>query len=183
MSGGVSTSEENRKKFGEAGRRIKDGYLLLRVIKISKSPVSRICPELDYSSSAVVMLYDWIGDELPTAETAEGLSFKPIVSQPFKTPKEVVSAIWLGSDGARKDKKWAEITRIGQDKEFSVPEMYTQHHDAPYRDVSQFTITLIQTFALDEDEETEWYSEEKIRKMEEEEEREWEARKHLWENR
>lgn len=176
------TGSSYTERVREAKKRINYRYLLLRVIEIDKTPVSAIFPELDYSSSAVVMLYDWIGDELPAAETAEALSFKPIVSDPFKTPKKVVSAIWLGSNGAREDKKWAEIIRIGQDKEFCVPEMYTQHQDAPYEDVSQFTTTLIQTFALDEDEETEWYSEEKIRKMEEEEEREWEARKHLLEN-
>lgn len=172
--------ESERGRLQEAKKRINYKYLLLRVIEIDKTPVSSICPELDYSSGAVVMLYDWIGDELPAAETADGLSFRPIMSAPWKTPKEVVSAICLEPNGSKEDKKWAEITRIGQDKEFPLPEMYILHHDAPCEIVSQFTTTLIQTFALDEDEETEWYSEEKIRKIWEEEEREWNANKHIW---
>lgn len=178
----LSTSEENRRGFREAQVRIQGRYLLLRVIKIGRTPVSAIVPELDYSSDAVVMLYDWVGDELPAAETADGLSFRPIMSEYWKTPKEVVSAICLVSNGTREDKKWAEITRIGQDKEFPVPEMYTRHPGAPCQVVSRFTTTLIETFALDEDEETEWYSEEKIRKIWEERDREWNAIKHIQEN-
>lgn len=150
------TGSTYTEKVLEAKKRINYRYLLLRVVKISKTPVSLICPELDYSSSAVVMLYDWVGDEMPTAETAEGLSFKPIVSRNWETPKKVVSAIWLGSNGAREDKKWAEITRVGQDKEFPLPEMYTRHRGSPYEDVNQFSTTLMLTFALDEDEETQW---------------------------
>lgn len=145
-----------RERLQEAKKQINYRYLMLRVIKIDKVPVTKIFPELDYFSSAVVMLYDWVGDEMPTAETAEGLPFKPMVSEFWRTPKEVVSAICLEPGRARKDKKWAEITRIGQDKEFPIPEMYARHRGAPYEDVSRFIITLIQTFALDEGEETKW---------------------------
>lgn len=69
---------EDKTRFCKAQELIKGRYLLLRVVEIDKTPVSSICPELDYSSSAVVMLYDWVGDMLPTSEDISRLKFKPI---------------------------------------------------------------------------------------------------------
>ena len=158
MSDWSGLSGEDRPKFVEAQKRIHDKYVLLRVVKVSKIPVSDICPELDYASSAVVMLYDWVGDVLPTEEEICNLQFRPIVQDYSQKPKRVVSSICLEVEGTKEEKKWCEITLLKSEKDFITPQMYLEHTNAPYEIVSQFDSTLVFTYALEEDEETQWYS-------------------------
>lgn len=153
---GEQVSEENRKRFQDAQKMIKSGYLLLHVIEIDKVPVSNICPGLDYSSSAVVMLYDWVGDALPEKSRLEKIPFKPIVNAYFATKKEIVSAVCLEPDSPKEEKKWAEITLVKREEDFQVPEMYLKHPSTPCEFVSQFNTVLIFTFARKEDEQIEW---------------------------
>lgn len=131
---------------------------MLRVIKISETPVSDICPELDYSSSAVVMLYDWMGSAIPMSEEIECLNFKPIVNYCSNTRKTVVSSICLEGMSLRNDKKWCEISLLGSEKDFEVPSMYVEHSISPLEDIRQFGVNLIHTFALKENDEVVWYT-------------------------
>ncbi len=55
-------------------------------------------------------------------------------------------------------KRKGEIILLKRENNFQVPEMYVQHPCAPLEAVSAFNLSLIQTFALKEGEETEWYS-------------------------
>ena len=107
---GEDVSEDDKRKLQNAQNFIKDKYILLRVVDIDKNPVSEICPELDYSSSAVVMLYNWLGDELPTEEEIHNLKFKPIVSQYWKKTKEIVSSICLDIVDLNEEAQWCEIS-------------------------------------------------------------------------
>lgn len=156
---GDLVSSENKSRFYNIQENIKNGYLMLRVVKISKSPVSVICPDLDYSSSAVVMLYDWMGDTLPEDKDFDEIQFRPIVNFFSDKKKTIVSAVCLELDGLKEEEKWGKITLVKQQKNFQVPKMYIQHPCAPLEFVSQFNISLIHTFALREDEKVEWYSE------------------------
>lgn len=54
-------------------------YVLLRVIKIIKTPVTRLAPDAFSSESMLVGLYDWIGDTIPNANIVSELNFIPIV--------------------------------------------------------------------------------------------------------
>ncbi len=63
-----------------------------------------------------------------------------------------------GSTRFKRRKKWAEITLLKSEKDYEKSQMYIQHECSPIRVVSQFNITLIQTFALEKNETTEWYS-------------------------
>lgn len=150
--------ESDRECIKKAHKNLRDNYLLLRVIDINKMPVSSVCPELDYSSSAVVMLYDWIGETLPTENEIKQLKFKPIVNNFWSQPKKIVSAICLEEESSKKEREWCEITLLKNDEDFEKPQMYLQHECSPIECVSQFDTTLIQTFALGKEEITEWYS-------------------------
>lgn len=152
-------SSDEKKRLRNTQERIKNGYLLLRVVKNDKTPVSGICPDLDYASSAVVMLYDWMGETLPEGGKVERIPFKPIVNNYFTDKKEIVSAVCLEPDSPKEEKKWAEITLVKREENFQVPEMYLQHPGTPLDDISQFSLSLIHTFALREDEQTEWVQE------------------------
>ncbi len=77
---------------------------MLRVIEIDKTSVSSICPELDYSSSAVVMLYDWMGDTLPEDKKFNVIQFKPIINYFSDKKKKIVSAICLELDGSKEER-------------------------------------------------------------------------------
>lgn len=50
-------------------------YVLLRIIKINKRPASKVCPSEYYNESMLVGLYDWVGDEIPSPDIADNLSF------------------------------------------------------------------------------------------------------------
>lgn len=156
---GELVSPEDKSRFYNVQKDIKNRYLMLRVVAIDKMPVSSICPELDYSSSAIVMLYDWMGDKLPEDKDIDGIRFKPIVNYYSDKQKKIVSAVCLELDGLKEEKKWGEITLIKSEENFPIPNMYIQHPCAPLEFVSQFNILLIHTFALREDEKTEWYDE------------------------
>ena len=59
-------------------------YVLLRVIMIERTPVSRLSPESEWRESMIVGLYNWYGESIPDPAIAEHLSFIPIeVQKPF----------------------------------------------------------------------------------------------------
>lgn len=145
-------------KLHESQKFLKDQYVLLRVVDIDRIPVSSVCPELDYASSAVVMLYDWVGNALPTNDEINQLEFKTIVSDFWCQPKRIVSSICLEVEGTKKEQKWCEIILVKSEENYERPQMYLQHKSSPIECVSQFDVTLIQTFALTKGEKTEWYS-------------------------
>lgn len=155
---GEEVSDEDKRKLQKSQKLIKDKYILLRVVDVDKNPVSEICPELDYSSSAVVMLYDWLGDTIPTEEEICNLDFKPIVSDYWQKTKRIVSSICLEVMNSKEEKQWCEITLLKSEKDYVKPQMYYAHKGAPYRLVSQFDVSLIFTYALTENDQTEWSS-------------------------
>ena len=155
---GGEVSDEDKRKLQEAQKLITDKYILLRVVNIDKNPVSDIYPELDYCSIAIVMMYDWLGDTLPTEEEISNLEFKPIVSEYWKQNKEIVGSVCLEVKGSKEEKKWCEISLLKREKDYVVPQMYYVHRASPYRLVSQFDVSLIFTYALTEEDKVEWYS-------------------------
>lgn len=53
-------------------------YVLLRIIKLMRWPVTYLAPDDAYSESMLVGLYNWMGDSVPDASTADALDFTPI---------------------------------------------------------------------------------------------------------
>ena len=128
---------ETKRRLKKAQELIKDRYILLRVVDIDVIPVSSICPELDYSSSSVVMLYDWVGDELPSDDRIRQLEWKPLVSEYRKNMKKIVSSFCLELDGSKEDKFECEITLLKHEKKYQIPQMYKEHKCSPIRFVDQ----------------------------------------------
>lgn len=67
-------------------------YVLLRIIKIVKNPISAILPTEYYDEMMLVGLYNWIGDEIPDPQIAKHLEFIPIKEY---TPTPPVNAVDL----------------------------------------------------------------------------------------
>ena len=53
-------------------------YVLLRIIQINRSPITKIFPTEYYNESMIVGLYNWIGSEIPDPSIVEQLKFIPI---------------------------------------------------------------------------------------------------------
>lgn len=53
-------------------------YVLLRIIKIAKYPISQLFTTEYYDESMIVGLYDWIGDEIPNPEIVNKIEYTPI---------------------------------------------------------------------------------------------------------
>ena len=65
-------------KAKEFSKKLLGKYFILKVIDVKILPVSDLMPDLDYSSSAVFMIYDWIGDTKPDMNILSNLKFKKI---------------------------------------------------------------------------------------------------------
>lgn len=53
-------------------------YVLLRIVMIKRTPVSRLSPDSEWRESMIVGLYDWFGDSIPDPAIVNHLSFTPI---------------------------------------------------------------------------------------------------------
>ena len=62
-------------------------YVLLRIIKINRRPISKVCPTEYYNESMLVGLYNWIGSEIPDPKIVENLEFIPM--QEYNPPVPV----------------------------------------------------------------------------------------------
>ena len=56
-------------------------YVLLRIIKIKKQPITQLAPEAAWNESMLVGLYNWIGDTIPDSETGNRLQFTAVSVQ------------------------------------------------------------------------------------------------------
>ena len=61
-------------------------YALLRVVRITRCPLSSLIPMDCYDEEPWVSLYGWIGDEIPNPSFAKELDFIPIDEGPILSP-------------------------------------------------------------------------------------------------
>ena len=124
-------SDEAHNIAVERSKELVGKYFLLKVVDIHKTPVSDLCPELDYSSSALLMLYDWIGNSKPDINILSNLDFKKmcfrvdLISYDFNTltklanpffEKKMYAAYKLKYDNDNIDKNIkCDIEIIGND--------------------------------------------------------------------
>lgn len=135
----------------ESEKRNRGKKFLLRVVEVTKIPVSNIYPELDYTTAADLMLYDWSGDSIPSDEIIDKFAFRKIIIKRMKDGTcEVASGVSIVYD--KKDMEYAEITVHSNDKRFqeSIPKLYIENPECPMCDTSNFNLKLAQTFAFNE---------------------------------
>jgi len=65
-------------------------YVLLRIVMIKRTPVSRLSPESEWRESMIVGLYDWLGDSIPDPAIADSLCFTPVSVRPSILPENVL---------------------------------------------------------------------------------------------
>ena len=144
-------------KMGECIERLKGKYVLLRVVENKQRPVTDLYPELDYMSWSNVMLYDWMGEEIPKEEEIKKIPFRRIVSTRLNNGVcVVVSAVSLERE--RGYNKYAEITYLGNDPWLAEhkPELYLQNPGCPCECFDTFNTCLLETFADIQDKEVVW---------------------------
>ena len=56
-------------------------YVLLRIIKIKRNPITHLAPEAGWNERMLVGLYDWISDSIPDPEITNNLQFTAISVQ------------------------------------------------------------------------------------------------------
>ena len=62
-------------------------YVLLRVVRIDKNPVSKLFDTGWYNESMMVGLYNWIGSEIPDPSIVQNLEYTPVEEyEPMKAP-------------------------------------------------------------------------------------------------
>lgn len=65
-------------------------YVLLRVVRVEKRPISRMFDTGYYDESMLVGLYNWIGSEIPDPETVQKLEYIPIEkNNPLKPVRDI----------------------------------------------------------------------------------------------
>ena len=66
-------------------------YLLLRIIRIVRSPISIICPDDLFNERMIVAVYMWAGAEVPDPSIVRGLDFAPTsISSPIRIENQDV---------------------------------------------------------------------------------------------
>ncbi len=92
-------------------------YVLLRVLKIKKHPVSRLFDTGYYDESMLVGLYDWIGSEIPNPEIADSLCYIPIEEGAISKPTGIMDLSQLdGLSAPAKEKITNGITDLFKEK-------------------------------------------------------------------
>lgn len=141
----------------EAEKSNREKKFLLRVVKISKMPVTKVYPELDYTTAAYLMLYDWSGDSIPSDEEIDKLTFRKIITRRMQDGTcRVASGVTI--DYNKTDREFAEIVVHRNDKWFqeNVPQLFSQNPECPAYSTSEFNFKLAQTFAYNEHVKMEW---------------------------
>lgn len=130
------------KKVKELDKKI----VLLRVVNVSKKPVTELVPELDHESWAEMMLYNWCGEEIPDKSIVDSLNFLPIVMECVNGCRKVVSNISLYD--VEDINQFAEIIVLGNDNSFGncIPDLYLENPDSPFLHCSSFNNYLAMTF-------------------------------------
>ncbi len=130
------------KKVKELDKKV----VLLRVVNVSKRPVTELVPELDYESWAEMMLYDWCGEEIPDKSIVASLNFLPIVMECDERYRKIVTNISLYD--VEDINQFAEIIVLGNDNSFGtcIPGLYLENPDSPSLHCSSFNNYLAMTF-------------------------------------
>lgn len=148
---------ETNQKLWECREKMEGKYVLLRVVENGRKPVTELCPELDYMSWSNLMVYDWVGEEIPSEEEIKKIPFKKLVG--IRLPNGICRVSSAASlDYERGDKKYAEIIYLGNNPEFlgNKPELYLQNPGCPDLFTQHFNHMLLETFASIEDKEIIW---------------------------
>lgn len=110
-------------------------YALFRVIKIFRRPITKVKPELDYSSSSGLGLYNWIGSMIPSAEIAEDLEFiylKNYCEQLYPNERIYHLVVFDGNED--------NLIKIGDNINFKNSEFY---------EISDMAVPLLSGHTLD----------------------------------
>lgn len=153
------------KRIEASEKKIWNNYVLLRVVDVIESPVTFLYPELDYTSCAHVMLYDWYGEKIPLLEEISKMEFRPIIIDYWSKSKQIVSGVALEIENIKKEMEHCEIILLGNDKRYyeNKPILYKENNGCPIKVPSQFNVSLAMTFALQDGDQVEWqYKKEKM---------------------
>ena len=149
-------------KAKEFSKKLCGKYFLLKVVDIKKRAVSQLCPELDYTSSAVIMVYDWIGDDKADMHIISSLNFKKLCSKitwrsiDFDTmkkldkpyyEKELRPTFYLNDIDIFDIGKSCEISVIGNDPSTDINKIdLWLEYPRCIEGKSSFDITLVESF-------------------------------------
>ena len=144
--------------FADMERKLLDNIVLLRVVNVMKYPVSNLMPNLDYASVAEVMVYDWMGKEVPSDDIICQLKFRPIVAAIIRGTHRLVSNVGLEWKDTEAEKERNIINCIGNDPSFREikPIMYCKWQGGAMQSASRFNLSLIQTFSMKGTEPIKW---------------------------
>ena len=95
-------------------------YILLKIVKVNKNPMSKIMPELAYDEWMYCSVYDWIGDEIPDIRIIDELNFHPIAYNEGREEHDYVAFIYSKVVNPFYRRKHDAVV-IGNDKSGKLP--------------------------------------------------------------
>lgn len=122
-------------------------YILLKIVKIKKNPVSKILPELVCDEWMYCSVYDWIGDVIPDISIIKSLNFHPLKYNDVRKEYDYVAIIYntiLNPSYKRKH----DAAVIGNDKSGKYPPRLNAY--SYNADVIEFTLSRMPKFTLKE---------------------------------
>ena len=148
----------NRDVFLATEKKLLENMVLLRVVDVIKRPVTHLMPELDYASVAHVMVYDWMGKEIPNEKIISRLEFRPVTAAITRGTHRMVCGIGLEWSNTKREREKNRIECIASDDSFvkNKPPMYVEHQGCPLQMATRFNVSLVQTFSMNGMEGTKW---------------------------
>ena len=118
-------------------------YILVKIVKVDKRPMSKIIPELVCDEWMYCSVYDWIGDEIPDISIVENLNFHPLAYNKMRKEHDYVASIYntvLNPSYKRKH----DAVVIGNDRSGKNPPRLSNY--SYNADVIEFTLSRMPKF-------------------------------------
>lgn len=121
-------------------------YVLLKIVKVIRTPVSKIMPELVSDEWMYCSIYDWIGDEIPNVQIIDNLNFHPISYNEYRGEHDYVASIYSKVVNPFYKRKHDAII-IGNDASNKLPPRLAAYSYSA--DVIEFLLSRMPKFTAD----------------------------------
>ena len=122
-------------------------YILLKIVKVDKKPMSKIMPELASDEWMYCSVYDWIGENIPDINIVDNLNFHPLAYNDVRKEYDYVAGIYSTVINPFYKRKHDAII-IGNDSSSKLPPRLAAYSYSA--DVIEFLLSRMPKFTADE---------------------------------
>jgi len=123
-------------------------YILLKIVRVDKKPISHIMPELACDEWMYCSVYDWIGDSIPDMDIVKDLNFHPFKYNEYRKEYDYGAYIYSTVINPAYKRKHDTVV-IGNDTSGKLPPRLRQNMEL-CADVIEFLLSKTPKFTPEE---------------------------------